>query len=118
MDLATNDAIWRSNTYFFDACLGWGGLCIEASEVHYDRIRRERSCTLVPACVSNATNVSLTFSGGVGWRGGSSRLSAKPADPQHPYVRKIGGYGAEALTISSRAPQQSMWTFCLWTCSG
>ena len=84
VDLATNDAIWRSNTYFFDACLGWGGLCIEASEVHYDRIKRERSCTLVPACVSNATNVSLTFSGGVGWRGGSSRLSAKPADPSAP----------------------------------
>ena len=84
VDLATNDAIWRSNTYFFDACLGWGGLCIEASEVHYDRIKRERSCTLVPACVSNATNVSLTFSGGVGWRGGSSRLSAKSADPSAP----------------------------------
>ena len=80
VDLATNDAIWRSNTYFFDACLGWGGLCIEASEVHYDRIKRERSCTLVPACVSNASNVSLTFSGGMGWRGGSSRLSAKSAE--------------------------------------
>ena len=81
VDLATNDAIWRSNSYFFDACLGWAGLCIEASDVHYGRISRERSCTLVPTCVSNATDVKLTFRGGMGWRGGSSRLSAELANP-------------------------------------
>ena len=48
VDLATNDAIARSNTYFLDRCLGWSGLCIEPNPLHHARIRRERSCELLP----------------------------------------------------------------------
>ena len=29
VDLAANDPIWRSNTFFFDVCMGWSGLCIQ-----------------------------------------------------------------------------------------
>ena len=31
VDLAANDAIFRSSTYFLDACLGWKGVCVEAN---------------------------------------------------------------------------------------
>jgi FkbM family methyltransferase len=53
VDLATNDAIFRSSTYFFDACLGWKGACIEADPRHYYGIFKQRTCTLVPACASD-----------------------------------------------------------------
>jgi len=79
VDLATNDPIWRSNTYFFDLCLGWQGLCIEASAAHYLRIRQERSCQLVPHCISNVTGVELTFLDDAGWAGGASNLNTNHA---------------------------------------
>jgi FkbM family methyltransferase len=73
VDLAANDAIWRSNTYFFDVCMRWHGLLIEPNRVHHSLYARERSGVLVPVCVSSSTkNVSFAF--GLGWRGGSSRV--------------------------------------------
>ena len=35
VDLATNDPIYRSSTFFLDACLGWRGACVEANPAHY-----------------------------------------------------------------------------------
>ena len=73
VDLAANDAIWRSNTFFLDVCLGWRGLLIEPNRVHHARYAQHRSGLLVPVCVSNSTkNVSFAF--GLGWHGGSSRV--------------------------------------------
>ena len=52
VDLATNHPIIRSNTWFLEQCLGWKGLCIEPTPSLHASIRRERSCTLVPNCIS------------------------------------------------------------------
>ena len=65
VDFGTNDPEYISNTFFFDKCLGWKGLCIEMQEKYHAAIRAKRSCTLVPRCVLGvAANVS--FSGGDG----------------------------------------------------
>lgn len=53
VDLATNDPIFRSSTFFLDACLGWKGACIEANPRHYYNIWEHRSCSLVPACATD-----------------------------------------------------------------
>jgi len=74
VDLAANDAIWRSSTYFFDVCLGWKGLLVEPNPTHHARIRQERGGTLVPSCISNITDRDVTFREGLGWRGGSSKI--------------------------------------------
>ena len=88
IDLAANDAIWRSNTYFFDACLHWQGLLIETNPEHYARLRRERSGTLVPSCVSN-TSSNVSFHQGLGWRGGSSKILPGAARPEGHGVRTV-----------------------------
>ena len=88
IDLAANDAIWRSNTYFFDACLHWQGLLIEPNPEHYARLRRERSGTLVPSCVSN-TSSNVSFHQGLGWRGGSSKILPGAARPEGHGVRTV-----------------------------
>ena len=63
VDLATNDPIFRSSTFFLDACLAWQGVCIEANPQHYFHIWQQRSCQLVPACASaSRRRVSLMTS--------------------------------------------------------
>lgn len=47
----SNHPITISNTVFFDKCLGWKGVCFEASSNYHPIIRQHRSCTLVENCV-------------------------------------------------------------------
>lgn len=54
------DPLHASNTLFFDKCLGWQGVCFEPNPKWHSRIRQNRSCTLVPHCVSSS-NVSVNF---------------------------------------------------------
>lgn len=67
-DIATNHPYHISNTYFFDHCLNWGGLCVEANYLYFENIYRYRSCKLVPTCVSSRDNVKIDFAlrGGLG----------------------------------------------------
>jgi FkbM family methyltransferase len=66
-DVAANDAVEISNTYFFDRCLGWRGVCVEANPRYFGRLTALRSCVVVPTCVSNrAERVTFRLSGAVG----------------------------------------------------
>lgn len=50
---ATNNAVDMSNTFFMDRCLGWRGICVEADPMYHLLIREQRTCALVPTCVSD-----------------------------------------------------------------
>ena len=54
VDSGANDARVISNTWFFDRCLGWRGLCVEPNPQYHAGILANRSCTLVPECISSA----------------------------------------------------------------
>ncbi len=72
IDVAANHPIWRSNTFFFDKCFKWSGICIEPSKLHFENLRQQRSCKVVPKCISNISNV--LFVDNSGFRGGASRI--------------------------------------------
>lgn len=72
IDLAANHPIWRSNTFFFDGCMNWKGLCIEASETHYRNLKKMRSCKVIPQCISDKENV--LFVDNIGFKGGASKV--------------------------------------------
>jgi hypothetical protein len=59
VDSGINDAVVHSNTYFFDVCLGWAGLCVEPNEIYHHGIKTERTCTLIPECISNQETTVL-----------------------------------------------------------
>lgn len=63
VDIGTNHPSKISSTFFFDKCLGWRGVCFEPMHEHHGRIRRERSCTLIPSCVLGSER-DVLFSGG------------------------------------------------------
>ena len=60
VDIGTNDAEWISNTYFFDACAGWDGICVEANWAYIPSFAYRR-CAVVSAVVSSAMNLNVTF---------------------------------------------------------
>ena len=47
-DVAANHFKRISNTYFYDRCLGWRGLCVEPNPRYHADLREKRSCELVP----------------------------------------------------------------------
>lgn len=61
LDVAANEAIGLSNTYFFDRCLGWSGLCVEGNPRYFEKLHRLRSCALLPTCVGEYDGQAVDF---------------------------------------------------------
>lgn len=61
LDIAANDPIAYSNTFFFDRCLRWSGICLEANDKYFEPIFRERSCVLIPTCASERDGLTVEF---------------------------------------------------------
>ena len=55
VDLAANHYKRISNTYFLDVCAGWDGICVEPNPIYHAGLRANRSCRLVPMCISDST---------------------------------------------------------------
>lgn len=68
LDVATNDPVSISNTFFMDRCLQWKGVCVEANPAYFEKIHRLRSCHIVPTCVGRKDGevVEVGLQGGAG----------------------------------------------------
>lgn len=53
VDSGANRHFGGSNTWFFDRCLGWEGLCVEANPEYYANLAKHRSCRLAKMCISD-----------------------------------------------------------------
>eukprot|EP00435_Cladocopium_sp_Y103_P037937 s78_g10.t1 len=106
VDVGAFHPIHLSNTYFFERCLGWRGLCVEPNPSMHKYFEAYRpSCELVKNCVwshprrayiredethdgsqMDSTPGSSGSSGAVKITGGGSRpeFVAEPLDHQHP----------------------------------
>ena len=81
-----------SNTWFFDRCLGWDGLCIEANPEYHANLAKHRSCTLSRMCISDRPKtVPMLMS-----RSTSSLVDAEAEAPNAP--------GATSGAASRAAP--------------
>jgi len=73
-----------SNTWFFDRCLGWSGVCVEPVREHWGLLQKHRSCTLARECVSDRQrSVSISVRGprstvGGEWSGRSRNVTCVP----------------------------------------
>lgn len=67
LDVAANDPYKISNTYFYEKCLAWTGICVEANPNLIPKLEKHRSCELIPKCVSNKPEtVKFRIDGGYG----------------------------------------------------
>lgn len=69
LDVAANEPIHISNTWVFDACLNWRGLCVEANPQYISKLRQARTCHLIPTCVGDVDDQTVTFILGKGMSG-------------------------------------------------
>lgn len=80
-DVAANEPIQISNTYFFDRCLGWHGVCVEANPRYLGPLVTERGCVVLPTCVSaEREKVAFRLSGAVGGVESTVKTAAKAGD--------------------------------------
>eukprot|EP01012_Entosiphon_sulcatum_P026519 TRINITY_DN31995_c0_g1_i1.p1 TRINITY_DN31995_c0_g1~~TRINITY_DN31995_c0_g1_i1.p1 ORF type:complete len:651 (+),score=85.72 TRINITY_DN31995_c0_g1_i1:37-1989(+) len=66
LDVGANHYETISNTYYFDRCLGWKGLCVEPNPNLAVDLRKHRGCAVFNGCVSTKpTNLTLCIPNGV-----------------------------------------------------
>jgi len=53
VDVGTNHPSAISNTFFFDKCLGWKGICVEPQRHYYAPLLRDRTCEVISTCISS-----------------------------------------------------------------
>uniref|UniRef100_A0A7S2TW60 Methyltransferase FkbM domain-containing protein n=1 Tax=Lotharella oceanica TaxID=641309 RepID=A0A7S2TW60_9EUKA len=90
VDLAAFHPKKISNTYFFDVCLGWEGLCIEGDPAKIPLFNSTvRGCHLVPKLISARDGEEVVFAsqGGAGGSGITGKL--QPAKETYFGYREI-----------------------------
>lgn len=53
VDIGANDGVALSNSYYFEKELNWTGIAIEPSPVAFQKLRENRNCTIIQACISD-----------------------------------------------------------------
>ena len=53
IDIGANDGVSLSNTLFFEKALKWDGLAIEPLPTTFEKLKANRGCTVVNACVND-----------------------------------------------------------------
>lgn len=61
VDIGAHDGISYSNSWFFEKCRDWKGLCIEANPDVFLSLRENRGCDCVNACISDSDESSVDF---------------------------------------------------------
>lgn len=59
VDLASNDAVWASNTFTLEQHFGWNGICIEGNPIYWYRLGHRR-CHTVGAMVGGTDGDDIT----------------------------------------------------------
>ena len=52
VDIGANDGITISNSLYFERELGWNGIAVEPIPSVFDKLQRNRKCTVVHGCVA------------------------------------------------------------------
>lgn len=108
MDVAANDAVGISNSYFFDRCLGWRGVCVEGNPIYFERLFRLRTCTLVPTCVGGIDGATVEFGlmGGAGGVMGKTNKHMKVWAAERKQVTTIK---ERCTTMTKISEREEMW---------
>ena len=95
VELAVNEPIRHSNTFIFDKCHGWKGICVEPNPAYHKSIFLTRRCKIEDTCVSNETGV-VTFT----HQEGASKIVSE-GTTRTPHKKKIQMFSANCTTLDS-----------------
>jgi len=89
VDLASNEWKSLSNTFFFEACLGWSGVCIEPDPDLAQDLRDHRQCSVVQTCITERAR-EVVF---------SSSSNLKKSDRGTAHIAAATTKGANAVSM-------------------
>lgn len=52
VEVGAHEGIYLSNTYFFEKKLKWKGICIEPNPKAFKKLKKNRSCLCIEACIT------------------------------------------------------------------
>ena len=92
VEAAAFNPVQESNSFFFEKCLGWKGMCVEPQPANQQHFMSRRSCDLVPFCISDKQEV-VTFQSFKGnWSGATGVGSVKGAvNPIFDTTKSLAG---------------------------
>lgn len=92
VEAAAFNPVQESNSFFFEKCLGWNGICVEPQPANQHSFMTRRSCNLVPFCISDKQEV-VTFQSFKGdWSGATGVGSVKGAlNPIFDLTKSLAG---------------------------
>ncbi len=114
IDVAANHARRWSNTYFFDRCMGWDGVCAEANPIYHPELRSQRHCFLVDTCVSDmarVVNFSFTAAYGGVVRNDKSGWGVNGGEhaTQEKYTGQFNGFHTlTCTTLAKELPKRNL----------
>lgn len=73
-----------SSTYFYDKCLGWEGLCVEPQRQYQTELKNNRTCSLVPMCLTKERTDKMMIGGRPAHRGAGMFIRPLPEDGKLP----------------------------------
>lgn len=90
VDVAVHEPMEFSNTWFFDSCLHWSGICIDGNPYYTILAKKQRSCEVVSNCMSDddMEQVKFVFAEG---RGGIERTNKNMGELQGRLKRMHNG---------------------------
>ena len=105
VDSGANDWHRLSNTFLFDKCLGWEGVCVEPGPQYFASLRTHRSCRLVTECLSSSASTVDFEDAGV-----NGHVKPQPGHPASLIQALVGrsrrssgaGGGSNATTTATR----------------
>lgn len=57
IEIGAHNGITYSNTYFFEKALGWKGICLEPMPNEFEKLKVNRTCECINACVSKVEGI-------------------------------------------------------------
>lgn len=61
VDLAANEPVIFSNTYYLEQSMNWSGLCIEANHRYFWPLVQQRKCQVIGAVVNDVEHQGISF---------------------------------------------------------
>jgi hypothetical protein len=101
VDSGANHPRDGSNTWFFDRCLGWNGICVEPNPSYSADLRRERTCTVLEECISDRNNSVLKLSrlGPLSKIGGKTRPVKVACNTLGDMLARVGSPGVDFWSL-------------------
>ena len=61
VEFGATDGVLLSNTYLLEKQFGWTGICAEPNPIFFEKLKKNRNCTVAESCIAGETGKTVEF---------------------------------------------------------